>query len=272
MQILQKAKKETRKFTELPISVIRVSKNQTRTKFDEYELSLLCESIKQNGLLQPITVRRADGGYELIAGERRLRACKQAGLKTIPAIIYELDSVSAALFTLIENLQRSDLSCFEEAEGIKRLITTYNMPQCEAAERLGISPSTLSNKLRILKLTDSQKDRIEAARLTERHARAVLRLKEEMRDTALDIIIANSLTVKESEKLADELQSKKEEKKTPQIRASIGDVRLFANSLSKIVDTMIKAGYSAKTKKSETDSYIEYTVRIDKQSAQLRLI
>ena len=131
MQILQKPKKETRKFTELPISVIRVSKNQTRTKFDEYELSLLCESIKQNGLLQPITVRHTQNGYELIAGERRLRACKQAGLKTIPAIIYELDSVSAALFTLIENLQRSDLSCFEEAEGIARLMKTCKMTQEE---------------------------------------------------------------------------------------------------------------------------------------------
>ena len=272
MQILQKTKKETRKLVQLPLSEISLSKNQTRTIFDEYELSLLCESIKQNGLLQPITVRKKENGYELIAGERRLRACKQAGFKTIPAIIYEIDSESAALFTLIENLQRSDLTCFEEAEGIKRLIKTYNMPQCEAAERLGISPSTLSNKLRILKLTDSQKSRIEAAGLTERHARAVLRLPEEMRDAALNIIIANSLTVKESEKLADEMQAPKKQKNTPQIRASIGDVRLFANSLSKIVDTMIKAGYTAKTKKSETDSYIEYTVRIDKQSAQLRLI
>ncbi len=265
-------KGETKKLCELPLSQIRRSPNQPRTSFDEYELSLLCESIKQNGLLQPITVRRIGSEYELIAGERRLRACKAAGLKTIPAIVCEVDGESAALYTLIENLQRSDLSPFDEAEGIKRLITVFGVSQCDAAQRLGIAQSTLCNKLRILRLTQSQRARIEAARLSERHARVLLRLPEEKRDEALDIIIANELTVKEADALADEWLSPEVQKTEPYRRAAIGDVRLFANSLSKIVDTMVKAGYTAKTRKNETDSYIEYTVRIDKKSAQLRLI
>ncbi len=272
MLIAKRPKQHTRRLQELPLSQITQSPNQTRTSFDEYELYLLSESIKQNGLLQPISVRRTEGGYELIAGERRVRASIAAGLKTIPAIVYEVDSESAALYTLIENLQRADLSPFDEAEGIKRLITVYGLAQCDAAERLGIAPSTLSNKLRILKLTENQRIRIEAARLTERHARAVLRLPEEKRDEALDIIIANGLTVSEAEKLAEELLAHKPEKREPYRRAGIGDVRLFANSLQKIVDTMVKAGYTAKTKKNETDTYVEYTVRIDKQTAQMRLI
>lgn len=194
-----------------------------------------------------------------------------AGFKTIPAIVYDTDDRSAAVFTLLENLQRSDLSPFEEAEGIRRLISIYGVSQCEAAERLGIAQSTLSNKLRILKLTESQRGRIEAASLTERHARALLRVDYTERDRLLDRIIADELNVKETEKLIENLL----EKQLPIVpcrKSGIGDVRLFANSLSKIVDTMIKAGYNAKTRKNETDSYIEYTVRIDKKSAQLRLI
>lgn len=272
MQLSKRYAKPMRRLQELPLTQISKSPSQTRTTFDEYELSLLSESIKQNGLLQPITVRRTGDGYELIAGERRLRAAKLAGLKTIPAIVYEVSDESAAIYTLIENLQRADLSPFDEAEGIKRLITVYGLSQCDAAARLSLAPSTLSNKLRLLRLTQNQRIRIEAARLTERHARAVLRLPEEKRDEALDIIIAGEMTVAEAEKLTEDLLSPKLEKKEPKRLAGIGDVRLFANSLQKIVDTMVKAGYSAKTKKNETDSFVEYTVRIDKQSSQMKLI
>ncbi len=264
-------RQEAVRLTELPLSEIFKSPDQPRTSFDEYEIKSLSESIKENGLLQPISVRRQGGGYCLIAGERRVRAARLAGLKVIPAIIHETDDRTAAVFTLLENLQRSDLSPFEEAEGIKRLIGIYGVSQCEAAERLGIAQSTLSNKLRILKLSQSQRNRIEAAGLSERHARVLLKVPQEQRDTVLDRILADELNVKEAERLVDELLSPTE-KQEPCRKSGIGDVRLFANSLSKIVDTMIKAGYTAKTRKSETDSYIEYTVRIDKKSSQLRLI
>ncbi len=250
----------------LPIADIVPNPNQPRTNFDSYELSLLTDSIKQNGILQPLTVRRiADGGYELIAGERRLRAAAAAGLTKVPCIIQKADSKTAAFYALIENLQRSDLGVFEEAEGLARLIRIYGLSQSEAAERLGIAQSTLSNKLRLLKLTTEQRDRITGARLTERHARALLRLPEEVRDEVLDIIIAKQLTLSEAEALISEmLEPKEEPAPRPLRKVAIGDVRLFANSLSKIVDTMVRAGLQAKTQKNETADYIEYTVRIIK--------
>lgn len=272
MQLPKIYAKPMRRLQELPLHSISKSPTQTRTLFDEYELSLLSDSIKQNGLLQPITVRKTESGYQLIAGERRLRAAALAGLKNIPAIVYDVSDESAAIYTLIENLQRADLSPFDEAEGIKKLITVYGLSQCDAAAKLSLAPSTLSNKLRLLRLSENQRIRIEAARLTERHARAVLRLPEERRDEALDIIIAGDMTVAEAERLAEEMLSPKKERKEPYRRVGLGDVRLFANSLQKIVDTMVKAGYTANTKKNETDSFIEYTVRIDKQSSQMKLI
>ena len=257
---------------ELPLERIEKSPNQPRKRFDDYELALLAASIKENGLLQPISVRREGNGFVLIAGERRLRAAKIAGLKTLPAIIYEKNENDAAVLTLLENLQRSDLSPFEEAEGIRRLIAVYGISQCDAAARLGMAQSTLSNKLRILKLTESQRERIEAAGLTERHARALLKIEKERRDDALDRIIAQDLTVTQAEKMLEQMEGKAVQMSLPLRAMGIGDVRLFANSLSKIVDTMIKAGYKTKTRKNETDSYIEYTVRIDKRSAQLTLL
>ncbi|MBR3593346.1 MAG: ParB/RepB/Spo0J family partition protein [Clostridia bacterium] len=270
MIALRKKKEKDAYLAEIPLSEIEKSPDQTRKSFDEYELSLLAASIKENGLLQPITVRKTDRGYMLIAGERRVRAALSAGLKTLPAIIMDSTDRAAAIFTLLENLQRSDLTIFEEAEGIKRLITVYGVSQCDAAARLGMAQSTLSNKLRILRLSPEQRTRIEAAALTERHARALLRLPDSQRDEVLDRIIAEELRAAQTEQLVEELLKPQKPQKAG-CKSSIGDVRLFANSLSKIVDTMIRAGYSAKTRKNETDSYIEYTVRIDKQSAQLRL-
>ncbi len=272
MLSVKKRKPQTRTLCEVPLDKINRSPDQTRRSFDEYELSLLASSIKENGLLQPITVRREGDSFTLIAGERRVRAAGMLGLKALPAIVQETDDRAAAIFTLLENLQRADLSPFEEAEGIRRLISVYGVSQCDAALRLGMAQSTLSNKLRILKLTPEQRARIEAAGLSERHARALLRAEREKRDELLDRIIAEELNVRQTEKLIDGISAPQSQMELPLRRGGIGDVRLFANSLSKIVDTMIKAGYSAKTRKNETDSYIEYTVRIDKKSAQLRLI
>lgn len=151
---------------------IKLSPNQPRKSFDEYELKLLSDSIRSSGIIQPLSVRKnADGEYELIAGERRLRAAVNAGLRRVPCILHKTDEETAALYSLTENLQRSNLTVFEESEGIERLITEYGMSQSEAAARLGIAQSTLSNKLRLLRLSDSIKERIISARLTERHAR-----------------------------------------------------------------------------------------------------
>ena len=252
------------KLLNIKVSDIIPSENQPRKIFDEYELSLLKDSIRENGILQPLVVRVCSGEYHLIAGERRLRAAKMAGLKKVPCIIKKADDLTADCFSIIENILRRDLTVFEEAEGIDRLINIHGLSQCEIAEKIGIAPSTLSNKLRLLKLDRTLRDRINAARLTERHARALLRIAEEMRSSALDHIIAKQLTIPETEEYIDRLLSPKKEKEEPVRRCAIGDVRLFANSLSKMVDTMRQGGVNATTKRLETDTHIEYTVLITK--------
>ena len=252
------------KLVNINVHDIIPNENQPRKNFDEYELSLLCESIKENGVLQPLVIRVQQGKYLLIAGERRLRAAKMAGLKRVPCIIRKADDLTADCFTIIENLLRRDLSVFEEAEGISRLINVYGISQCEVAEKIGIAQSTLSNKLRLLKLDSILRQRITAARLSERHARALLRIPEEKRSEALDYIIAKQLTIPETEEYIDKLLSPKREKVQPIRKCAIGDVRLFANSLAKMVDTMRLGGISATTTKNETDTHIEYTVLITK--------
>lgn len=261
---------------------IKLSPNQPRKSFDEYELKLLSDSIRSSGIIQPLSVRKnADGEYELIAGERRLRAAVNAGLRRVPCILHKTDEETAALYSLTENLQRSNLTVFEESEGIERLISEYGMSQSEAAARLGIAQSTLSNKLRLLRLSDSIKERIISARLTERHARALLRLPDERREEALDRIIAEGLTLRQTEEyifnLLNPIDEADDIPEPPVRKAVIGDVRLFSNSLSKLVTTLKNAGINADSKKRETDKYIEFKVRITKscpdvaRSTQLKI-
>ena len=252
-------------------SEITASPDQPRKSFDEYELKRLSDSIKASGIIQPLIVRKAENGYRLIAGERRLKAAVMAGLRRVPCVVHKADDETAALYSLIENLQRSSLTVFEEAEGINRLIYEYGISQSEAAARLGISQSSLSNKLRLLKLSDSIKERISSAGLTERHARALLRLSEEDREEALDRIIAQGLTVSQTEEYIFSVINPQEKPKPvtpdePVRKSAIGDVRLFSNSLSKLISTLQSSGIDAKSRKNENDKYIEFKVRIQKNS------
>lgn len=264
-----------KKLLMLKVDDIIPSKNQPRKSFDEYELKLLTDSISSSGIIQPLAVRRTlNGKYEIIAGERRFKAAKTAGLRRIPCVLHNTDDKTAAIYSIMENLQRQDLTFFEEAEAIERLITLYQMSQLEVASRLGIAQSTLSNKLRLLRLKDDQKSRILTARLTERHARALIRLDGEQRDTTLDYIIANGLTLKETEEYIESILNPPQPEEAPieQIKPirkyAISDVRLFYNSLSKLVGTLQSAGLNAKTRKFENDKYIEYKVRITKNTTE----
>ncbi len=248
-------------------SELKVLDNQPRKTFDEYELKLLADSIAANGIIQPLSVRKAlDGKYEIIAGERRYKAAIMVGLRRIPCVLHRVDRQTVAVYSIVENLQRSNLTLFEEAEALEQLNTVYGMSQSETAAKLGIAQSTLSNKLRLLKLDTKLRERIEKSRLTERHARALLRIEESRREQALDYIIANGLTVAQTEEYIESLinPQMKEVNKEPLRKFAIGDVRLFYNSLSKLVDTLQNAGVDAKTRKFENDKYIEYKVRIKK--------
>ncbi len=247
---------------------LMVLENQPRKNFDDYELKLLADSIAANGIIQPLSVRKAPNGkYEIIAGERRYKAALIVGLRRIPCVLHKVDRQTVAIYSIVENLQRSDLGLFEEAEALEKLTTVYGMSQSETAAKLGIAQSTLSNKIRILKLDEKIRERIKKARLSERHARALLRIESSRRNEALDYIIANGLTVTQTEEYIETLINPKIKKEPaePTRKFAIGDVRLFYNSLSKLEDTLQNAGVDAKTRKFENDKYIEYKVRIKKE-------
>lgn len=251
----------------IPEQEIMPNPTQPRRHFDRQELANLAQSIRANGILQPVTVRTIPGGYELIAGERRLRAARLAGLTHIPCILINADDRKTALFSLLENLQRQDLSFFEEADAIQKLMRVYGLSQEESARKLGMAQSTLSNKLRLLRLPESIRLTLEREQLTERHARTLLRLETAAQmEEALSRIIDEKLNVAQSEKLIDQLLQKpvseKKSKKAP-IKL-FKDVRLFVNTLNHAVDTMKRAGISAASSRNETDEYIEYIVRIPK--------
>lgn len=254
----------------IPQEQIVPNPNQPRKRFDYDELEGLAQSIRQNGILQPITVRQTDDGkFELVSGERRLRAARLVGLTKIPSIVTEVDNKKSAVFSLIENLQRQDLDFFEEAEAIDRLISDYGMSRDELSRKLGKAQSTLSNKLRLLKLPEEMRYQLSRAGLTERHARALLQLEDDARrERALGIMIDRRLTVAESERLIEQMLSK--EGKTRNNLRGIRDVRVFINTLNHAVDTIRRAGVDADAAKSETPEYIEYVVRIPKLE-QLKL-
>lgn len=249
----------------IPQEDIYPNPNQPRSRFDFDELEGLAQSIRQNGIIQPIAVRvNASGNYELISGERRLRASRLVGISLIPCIIMEASDEKSALFALIENMQRSDLGFFEEASAIEKLIVDFNMSRDDVCRKLGKAAPTISNKLRLLKLPEDVRLKITQEGLTERHARALLRLPTRAKlDRALSIISDKRLNVAESEKLIDQMLSADKSSKKPTVKL-FKDVRIFVNTLNHAVDTMRRAGIEADSAKSETDEYIEYIVRIPK--------
>ena len=251
----------------LPQSKIKPNPNQPRKHFDYDDLEGLAQSIRANGIIQPLTVRKTENGeYELISGERRLRAARLIGMTKVPAIIIDADEEQSTILSVLENIQRSVLDFFEEALALDKLLSVYGMSQEEVGRKLGKAQPTLSNKLRLLKLNEQLRYEISKAGLTERHARALVKLEnDEMRERALSIIIDRRLNVEESERLIFQMNKRSEE---PQgtVKKSFRDIRIFINTLNHAVDTIRRAGIDADSAKSETDEYIEYVVRIPKQA------
>lgn len=261
--------KNENKISDIPIIKIRPNKAQPRKVFNEDDLNALSMSITENGILQPLTVRKVSATeYELIAGERRLRASVMAGLRKVPCIVIKCSEKESAVYALLENLQRSDLGMFEEARGVSRLIRRYGLTQQEAAVKLGKTQSTIANKLRLLRLTYEEQEWIENAGLSERHARALLKLGDEgARREALSKIISENLNVQQAENYINLLlnSNPKDKKKQGFSKAVIKDVRIFVNTINKAVDTMRLAGIDAQADKTDTDNFIEYTIRIPKK-------
>lgn len=261
---LVKDKTREQRVIQLPTAEIIPNPHQPRRTFEPDELRALSDSIRQNGILQPITVRNTGEHYELIAGERRLRAAKLAGLSVVPCIVMEISDRNSAILALVENIQRADLNCFEEAAALEKLITCYGMTQEDAAMQLGRAQSTVANKLRLLRLTDEERTCILEHHLTERHARALLRLgSPEERLAALDKITKLGLNVEKTELMIDDMIGKSRDSLNLRKRSVLfRDVRLFANTISKAVETMQAAGIPAASQKMQFDDYIEYRIRI----------
>lgn len=240
---------------------------QPRKQFKSEDLLSLAESIKENGILQPLLARRINNSdyYEIIAGERRLRAAILANLATVPCLIVDCDYEESAVYSIIENIQRSDLSFFEEAQAISQMQNHFGMTQEQIAKRLGKSQSALSNKLRLLKLPADVRYFIEKEGLTERHARALLKLESEKQMwTAINLIKDKGWNVQQTEEYINSVTNKAVKPHKNNIVKIFKDVRIFVNTVNKAINTMKEAGIPAESNKTETDDYIEFFVRIPK--------
>lgn len=242
---------------------------QPRKCFEPEALKELAESIAANGLLQPVTVRKVGEEYQLIAGERRLLACRMLQLEKIPALIESYDDEQSAIFALIENLQRKDLNFFEQAEGMRRLMIQCSLTQEQLAKQLGKSQPTVANKLRLLIFPADLRKKMLDHGLTERHARALLKLPDAYWDEAVAYIVENKLNVGEAEQyLAKKIALlQTPPKKKPTKLFVLRDFRIFMNTISEAVSTMKMAGIEIDTQKIEDEEYIQYTMRIPKKSA-----
>lgn len=251
----------------IPINAVRPNPQQPRRSFDETALRELADSISAYGILQPLTVRDRGGVYELVAGERRLRAARIAGLREVPCLIAEVGEEDAALLALIENLQRRDLDYMEEAAAIARLIRQYGLSQQQAAEKLGKSQPTIANKLRLLRLSAPVIDCLRQYGLTERHARTLLRLTDpEQQLAAARHIGKRGLNVVQTEQYIDRLTAENRTE-PPRRRPTyvIKDVRLFLNSVERGVRLMQSAGVGAEVGRRDTEEEILLTIHIPKR-------
>lgn len=257
----------TKRVLELPTEVIRPNPMQPRQVFEEESLRELADSIAAHGILQPLSVRKTNRGWELVAGERRLRAARLAGLRRVPCLETAVDDRKSAALALVENLQRQDLHYFEEAAAIAAYIRESGCTQEEAAAALGRSPSALANKLRLLRLSDECREVLTVHSLTERHARALLRLEDEAeRLSAARHIAKHSLNVAQAEQYIED-KLKKLQTTPPRQRRNfiLKDVRLFLNSVERGLRMVREAGVDAETERTDTEDAILLTIRIPRQ-------
>lgn len=256
----------------LSIDSVRPNPYQPRRQFGKGALEELCDSIRQYGVIQPINVRKiSSNNYELVAGERRLRAAIMAGLKEIPAIVININDNDSAVMALIENLQREDLSYMDEAEGYNNLINEHGLTQEELAQKVGKSQSTIANKIRLLRLSPMVKKILADNNLTERHARALLKLHDEqLQLKVLKHVCERGLNVKKTEELVEraiDKYTKRDEDKAPERKftKAIKDIRIFINTIRQAIELMKKSGVNVKAAQINRGEYVEFIIRIPKE-------
>lgn len=270
--ILEKSRHFTKcgEVRNIPLRNITTNPHQPRREFDAGALQDLAISIMEYGLMHPITVRQISPfDYELIAGERRLTACRNLGMNYIPAVVMAAGATDSAILALVENIQRENLNYLEEAEAFAGLIQEHGLTQEELADKLGKSQSTIANKIRILRLPEEVRRLLSEHHLTERHARALLRLPEERQQLrTIRLVIARGLNVARTEELVEKLLHAPERAKKstrPGRERVFQDVRIFTNTIRQAVDLMRRSGIEATANKTENENYIEYTIIIPKE-------
>ena len=268
--VLKRTRKPKAGIIFVPVDEITPNPAQPRKIFSDSDLTELSQSISQYGVLNPLTLRMRGGKYELIAGERRLRAAKLAGLVEVPCILMDVNMEESSLIALVENLQRRNLDFIEEAEGISQLIRVFGMNQEECARRLGKSQSAVANKLRLLRLPTDVLETLRAEGLSERHGRALLRLPTAMEQrAALDVIVEQHMNVAAAENyIASLLEPPPPPPETQRKKVFVlKDVRIFLNTLAHGLDVMKQGGINADIRREETDSELVLTISIPKKKS-----
>ncbi|WP_026675522.1 nucleoid occlusion protein [Alkalihalobacterium bogoriense] len=258
---------ENEEVKQIPIIEIVPNRFQPRTVFDEERIEELAQTIRTHGVIQPIVVRERDGKFEIIAGERRWRAVTKLGWVTIPAIIKEFNDSQTASVALIENLQREGLTAIEEALAYAKLLDLHGLTQESLAQRLGKGQSTIANKLRLLHLPELVQEAILERKITERHARALIVLKQpEWQEEMVKEIIEKGLNVKQTEeRVKMKLEGTTNKKKKPQVRAYSKDMRIAMNTIRQSVDMVMKSGLAIDKDEEEHDDFYQITIRIPKK-------
>lgn len=265
--VFLKKKQSTSEVLRIPLDRIRPNRHQPRSFFEEASLAQLADSIRRYGVLQPISVRDTGSGYEIIAGERRFRAARMAGLAQMPCIVYTVDGEQGSFLAIVENLLREDLNMFETAAAMDKLCREHGLTQEEVAERLSVSQSYVANKMRLLRFDAPMREKLLSANLTERHARALLRLPPSLWEGTADKIIARHANVETAEKMIEELLSKEGTPTKPRrarTRGVLRDVKVFYNSLDRAVDMVRRCGIKVKTERHEEEDATCLIIRIPK--------
>lgn len=267
--VLKRTRKTKTGMIFVPVDEISPNPAQPRKVFTDSELAELSQSIRQYGILNPLTIRLRGGKYELIAGERRLRAAKLAGLREVPCMLLDVNMEESSLIALVENLQRKNLDFIEEAEGMSQLIRVFGMSQEDCARRLGKSQSAVANKLRLLRLPPDVLETLRAQGLSERHGRALLRLPTAMEQrSALDVIVEQQMNVAAAESyIASLLEPPPPPEPQRKKLFVLKDVRIFLNTLAHGLDVMKQGGINADIRREETDSELVLTISIPKKKS-----
>lgn len=259
--------KREERVTIIPVIQISVNKCQSRRSFDKEKIRCLSKSIEENGILHPLTVRRVSPfEYELISGERRLRAAVLAGMSAVPCAVIHCSQRQSAVYSLVENVQRENLTFFEQAEAIKLLLDEFSFNEERLAQQIGGRRSVIIDKLRLLDFSQEEREIIEKFSLSESHAQILLMIDDvKLRKKVLNMVVENGLNVGQTEDVVQRLISPKSQRKSVcKQTIVIKDIRLFYNTIKKAVTTMRKSGINATEEKTETDNFIEYRIRIEK--------